>query len=105
MNPQVFGAEPFDIGIGLIVDGQRHSDHSAPGLEVFDDRGEIERLGRTAWLEVAFGRAGRTRSNKSLAMIMCKLVLEQRPMDWTRASVPRELTKDHPGPRRPRHRP
>ena len=55
MNPQVFGAEPFDIGIGLIVDGQRHSDHSAPGIEVYDDCGEIEMLGRTAWLEVAFG--------------------------------------------------
>mmetsp|Transcript_4169 Transcript_4169/g.10474 ORF Transcript_4169/g.10474 Transcript_4169/m.10474 type:complete len:380 (-) Transcript_4169:37-1176(-) len=69
MNPQVFGAEPCDIGIGLIVDGQRLSDHSAPGIEVYDDCGEIEMLGRTAWLEVAFGSgwAVHALANKSLA--------------------------------------
>ena len=90
MNPQVFGAEPFDIGIGLIVDGQRHSDHSAPGIEVYDDRGEIEMLGRTAWLEVAFGSgwAVHALANKSLANDHVQgVVLENsgRPLDLDRA--------------------
>ena len=50
MNPQVhFGSTPYNIGLGLTVDAHRN------GIFVYDDRGELEMLGRTVWLEVAFG--------------------------------------------------
>ena len=84
MNPQVFGAEPLDIGIGLIVDGQRHSDHSAPGIEVYDDRGELEMLGRTAWLEVAFGSGWAVREALRLRSFLRALLRQCFARIWHR---------------------
>ena len=55
MNPQVhFGSTPYNIGTGLIVDARRLG-RLGNGIFVYDDRGEPEMLGRTMWLEVAFG--------------------------------------------------
>ena len=55
MNPQVhFGSTPYNIGHGLIVDARRLG-RLGNGIFVYDDRGELEMLGRTVWLEVAFG--------------------------------------------------
>ena len=55
MNPQVhFGSTPYNIGLGLTVDARRLG-RLGNGIFVYDDRGELEMLGRTVWLEVAFG--------------------------------------------------
>ena len=69
MNPQVhFGSTPYNIGLGLTVDARRLG-RLGNGIFVYDDRGELEMLGRTAWLEVAFGSgwALHALANSSLA--------------------------------------
>ena len=68
MNPQVnYGSSPYNIGKGLVVD--LHRTTLGRGIFVYDDCGEIEMLGRTVWLEVAFGLgwAVHALANKSLA--------------------------------------
>ena len=68
MNPQVhFGSTPYNIGTGLIVDARRLG-RLGNGIFVYDDRGEIEMLGRTIWLQVGFGSgwAVHALANKSL---------------------------------------
>ena len=45
----------YHIGTGVVVDEERLTRDITPGVHVYDDRGELEMLGRTVWLEVAFG--------------------------------------------------
>ena len=79
----------YHIGTGVVVDEERLTRDIAPGVHVYDDRGELEMLGRTAWLEVAFGSgwAVHALANKSLANDHVQgLVLENsgRSMDLKR---------------------
>ena len=100
MNPQVhFGSTPYNIGTGLIVDARRLG-RLGNGIFVYDDRGEPEMLGRTVWLEVAFGSgwAVHALANKSLANDHVQgLVLENsgRSMDLKREDCRHRVDSFH----------
>ena len=90
----------YHIGTGVVVDEERLTRDITPGVHVYDDRGELEMLGRTAWLEVAFGSgwAVHALANKSLANDHVQgLVLENsgRSMDLKREDCRHRVDSFH----------